>query len=374
MKVFPNGFSSPYRLDRDSKGGGIMLYIREDIPSNFVASDNKPIESLYAELNLQNIKMLINCSYNPHKADIGNHLVTLNSFLDVHSTKYEKNFIMGDFNVEIDDPKMQTFCEVYNIKSLIKQPTCYKNPIKPSCIDLMLTNFPRMFQSTCVIETGLSDFHLMTVTVLRKTFKKVRPRIINYRSFKHFSNEAFRVSFKNNLSNEVNVNNDNGLERFCKTAIDTLNKTAPIKKKYARGNQMPFMTKELLKEIMLRSRLRNKFLIDKTDENRFLYIQQRNKCVALLRKTKKTYYENLDEKNVTDKKFWKTVKHYLSDKSVKCDKINLNGNGELLKSESETAEVFNNFFSNIVKNLKIPETKILMQILKMLKIQFLGKF
>ena len=53
-----------------------------------------------------------------------------------------------------------------------------------------------------------------------------------------------------------------------------LNNIAPIKKKYARGNQMPFMTKELSKEIMLRSRLRNKFLIDKTDENHFLYTQQ----------------------------------------------------------------------------------------------------
>ena len=144
-----DGFSSPYRLDRDSKGGGIMLYIRQDIPSNFVASDNKPIESLYVELNLQNVKMLINCSYNRHKADIGNHLAALNSFLDVHSTKYEKIVIMGDFNVEIDDPKMQTFCEVYNFKSLIKQPTCYKNPVKPPCIDLMLTNIPNVPKYMC---------------------------------------------------------------------------------------------------------------------------------------------------------------------------------------------------------------------------------
>ena len=58
-----------------------------------------------------------------------------------------------------------------------------------------------------------------------------------------------------------------------------------------------------------------------------------------------------------NKKFWKTVKPCLSDESVKCDKINLNENGELLKSGSETVEVFNNFFSNIVKNLKIPEYK-----------------
>ena len=60
--------------------------------------------------------------------------------------------------------------------------------------------------------------------------------------------------------------------------------------------------------------------------------------------------------HVTDnKKFWKTVKTYLSDQSVKSDKIHLNENRKLIKSESETAEALNNFFSNIVKNLKIPE-------------------
>ena len=117
---------------------------------------------------------------------------------------------------------MQSFCESYNLKSLIKQPTCYKNPDKPTFIDLILTNVPRMFQSTCVIETGLSDFHLMTVTVMRKTFKKLSPRIISYRSYKHFSNETFRDCLVNNLSYEVFSNSDNGLEKFCKTAMDKL--------------------------------------------------------------------------------------------------------------------------------------------------------
>ena len=58
------GFSTPYRLDRDSKGGRIMLYIRQDIPSNLLVFEGKPIESLFTELNLQNAKILINCSYN----------------------------------------------------------------------------------------------------------------------------------------------------------------------------------------------------------------------------------------------------------------------------------------------------------------------
>ena len=107
---------------------------------------------------------------------------------------------------------------------------------------------------------------------------------------------------------------------------------------------------------MARSRLRNKYLTDKIVENRLLYTQQRNQCVALLRNTKKNYYENIDEKEVTDNKnFWRTIKLYLSDKFVKSDKIHLNENGNLIRGEFETAEVLNNFFSNIVKKLKIPE-------------------
>ena len=135
--------------------------------------------------------------------------------------------------------------------------------------------------------------------------------------------------------------------------MDTLNSFAPIKKKYARGNQMPFMTKNLSKEIMTRSRLRNKYLKHKTEENRLLYTQQRNKCVSLLRKTKMNYYGNLNEKDITDnKKFWKTVKPFLSDKSINSDKINLSENGELINSKSKTAETLNDFleYSEKLKN------------------------
>ena len=87
---------------------------------------------------------------------------------------------------------MKLFCENYNLKTLIKQPTSYKNPNNPTCTDLILTNVPRSFQSTCVLETGLSDFHLMTLTVMRKKFKKFQPKVIHYRPYKHFSNEYFR--------------------------------------------------------------------------------------------------------------------------------------------------------------------------------------
>ena len=63
------GFSTPYRLDRDSKIGEIMLYVRADIPSNLLAFQDKPIESPFIELNLQNTKIAINCSDTLHKSE-----------------------------------------------------------------------------------------------------------------------------------------------------------------------------------------------------------------------------------------------------------------------------------------------------------------
>ena len=101
------GFCTPYRLDRNSKGGGVLLYVREDIPSNLITVDINPgiklIESFYVELNLRNNKWLINCSYNPHKSLIGNHLDEVSKTLDLYSSAYDKIILLGDFNTEIDE-------------------------------------------------------------------------------------------------------------------------------------------------------------------------------------------------------------------------------------------------------------------------------
>ena len=68
--------------------------------------------------------------------------------------------------------------------SLIKKSTCFKNPDKPTCIDLILTNQPSCFQHSKVFETGLSDFHLLTVTELKMNFQKLQLKKINYRDYK----------------------------------------------------------------------------------------------------------------------------------------------------------------------------------------------
>ena len=76
---------------------------------------------------------------------------------------------------------------------------------------------------------------------------------------------------------------------------------------------MPFINKNLVNAHGKRTRLRNKFLKNRIETNTVCYNKQRNFCVNLLRKTKKDYYGNLNEKDVIDnKRFWETVKPLLS--------------------------------------------------------------
>ena len=103
------------------------------------------------------------------------------------------------------------------------------------------------------------------------------------------------------------------LYEICHTIFNT---HARKKKKYMRGNNKPFMTKAYLKVIMQRTRFRNKFLKNHNDQNKLLYNKQRKYCVSLLRKEKKEYFARLNEKDITDnRKFWHTVKPFLSDKA-----------------------------------------------------------
>ena len=194
----------------------------------------------------------------------------------------------------------------------------------------------------------------MIVTVMKTSFQRLTLKIRHYRDLSNYDNNIFRLSLFNELS-KLTVEAIN-LNKFITVCIDTLNNHAPNKKKYIRGNHLPFMNKKLSKEIMHRTRLRNNFLRNRSDENKRKYSKQRNYCVSLLRKTKKNYYSNLNEKKTRDKKtFWKTVKSFLSDKTPSDEKITLIEKNKIIKTDTKTINVLNTFFSTIISDLNIPE-------------------
>ena len=168
------GFTTPYRYVRKDKGGGLLFYIRQDIPLRLLQS--------------------------------------------------------------------KSHCNIYDInclKSLIKEPICFKNPEKPTCIGFIFTNRPNLFQYRSDFETGLSNFHLLTVTEFKMGFQKLKPKIIVYRDYKNFDNAKFRYDIVTATSNVYSF------AMYKNTIFNVYNRHIPIKKKYIRANGAPFTSKEL---------------------------------------------------------------------------------------------------------------------------------
>ena len=349
-----DGFCKPFRYDRDFFGGGLIVFIREDIPCRKLSKHIIPgnIEGHFIEINLRKQKWLLFVGYNPHKVNISHFLKNVGSTLDRYLGTYDNLLLIGDFNSETEENDMKEFCDSYNLKNLIKEPTCYKNPLKPSKIDLMLTNKNRSFQNSQTIETGLSDFHKMTVTVLKTYYQKKSPTLIKYRNYKNFNDSHFRSALQSELGKLDTESID--YTTFHNTFMTVLEKHAPIKEKFVRANNAPFMNKNLSKAIMSRSKLRNKYNKNPTNENLDAYKTQRNLCVKLSRKSKKDYYNNLETNKITDNKtFWNSVKPLFSDKQKIRQKIILIEDDNIISNEKEVAEKMNNFFLNAVANLDI---------------------
>ena len=87
------------------------------------------------------------------------------------------------------------------------------------------------------------------VTVMKTTFEKLKPNIIHYRDYTKFSNNKFRENLISRLSTENNRVDCNGIGKFSQICIKTLDELAPQRKKYSRGNNMPFINKTIKKPL-----------------------------------------------------------------------------------------------------------------------------
>ena len=277
--------------------------------------------------------------------------------LDHYRRQYENLIVIGYFNCEVDEVAISCLVNSYDLTNLVRNVTCFKSD-SPRCIDLILTNRKSSFKGTVAIETRRSDFHVMIFTVLKGGYVKRRPKIVTYPDYSRFGTVDCNSRLAYVLACGLGGSEDYGALKLI--VISLLNEHAPVKKKYIRASDGPFMTKALRKENMHRTKLRNKYNDNKTEEKLKAFKKQRNKCVKLLRKAKFDHYQNIDLSNLTDNHiFLKTVKPLFSDKVQVNSAITLIEDGKLVK-ESEIVEIFNHFFANITESLGISTNESLM--------------
>ena len=219
----------------------------------------------------------------------------------------------------MSNPHMSEFSGLYNVTNLINEPTSYKNVDKPTFIDHILTNRARCFQYSGVYKTGLSDFHKLTCTILKMFYAKQKPRIMKYRDYKNFNNITLRMDLLKELPLSKPQKGDFDKYNFIVNSL--LESHAPMKEKYIRRNQAPFMNKSVRTAIMVWTQRLNKFRKENSFINELAYKRQRNFCTKLIKKTKRTFYNNLNVNKITDNKsFWKTVKLSFTEKTLKDEK------------------------------------------------------
>ena len=133
----------------------------------------------------------------------------------------------------------------------------------PSCIDLILTNRKHLFQLSNTFETGLSDHHKLICTILKSGGFKGEPIEKIYRSYKTFDVDQFQKILE---IKPENIKSKRYGDFEAVFFLKELNKHAPLKKKFL-GHSIPFMTKNLRKQIMVRSKLRNNYNKNRNYEN-----------------------------------------------------------------------------------------------------------
>ena len=183
---------------------------------------------------------------------------------------------MGDFDIDIKKEnsiaydELEELCDTFNLKNLVKSETCFMNNHK-STVDLTLTNKPRSFQITNATEIGVSDCCKLITKFMKSYISRLKPKNDHYRSYKNFNEEKFLSDVKEADFSFKTSNSDENYLDLTKVFSNIVNIHVPLKKEILRGNDAPFMNKELRKTIYTRSRLRNRYFKNPTKENETSY-------------------------------------------------------------------------------------------------------
>ena len=151
------------------------------------------------------------------------------------------------------------------------------------------------FQKTHVSETGLSDYHNLLTTFFKTNFSRLRCKVLSYRNYKNFIESKFLNDLNKTI---ISFDNENPNQNYVLSNrfLEVVNDHAPLKTKIIRGNDTPFVDKQLRKAIYTRTRLENKVHKNPSIENKMAYKKQRNFCVSLRRKCIKNCLKKLTEK------------------------------------------------------------------------------
>ena len=352
-----------YRNDRNCHGGGVMFFENNAIPSrirNDLCSAITQVESLVLEIIIKSEKIFVILLYKPPKANDSSLASVISETLDKCMLESKCFYIIGDFNINLclHPNALSDIFDCYNLTNVIKEPTCFKSVSNPTLIDPIVTNNARRLGGSLNLCIGVSDFHNIVCAATRIQCPKFSPHMITYRSYKNFDDEKFVEDLYNAPFHVSKMFDDvDDMMWFHNQLLSDIIEThAPSKKKLIKRKQVPYMNGLLRKAINVKAMLRRKFIKFKTQSSWSRYKTQRNQVSALKRTSMKKYFEERCSKSRNVSDFWKTITPFMSDKNAMSGcMITLYEDDKVVTNQENVANILNDYFINITKNMSEPD-------------------
>ena len=357
---------SVLRKDRNRHGGGVAMYIRQDIAFNPRTDfDDNNLESIWCELLLNKTKpIIVGTVYRPpqHSKFI--------EYFELLLSKIRSDlelYILGDFNICYLHDKSSLWknykcvLDLFDLTQLIKDAS--RITVNSSTLlDHILCNQTEKICQSGTLSFGLSD-HL-AVFCTRKIVKGQigKHNVVKLRSFKNYSKEIFCDKLSNiDWSNIVNATNVN--EAWCnfKTLLnDIIDSVAPVKEVRIKCSTEPWMTGEILDKIRTRDKLLYDYKKNRSDSSLYKdFCKLRNHIQRDIKCAKASYLsDKIEEHKFNPKKLWKDLKTLGYGNKTFCKNpiVLKDDKDNLIHDSLSVASYINKFFTTVASVLvsKLP--------------------
>ncbi|MEW8548507.1 MAG: reverse transcriptase family protein, partial [Candidatus Thiodiazotropha sp.] len=349
-----------FRKDKIQGSGGLLIYVKNNVACNRREDlEHVNFESVWLEVFPTCSKsFLVGHFYrNPQSNIAWNE--TFDDQLEKVMEEDKEIFILGDFNRDLLNLQIkQQWLDYMNSHGLVQhidEATRVVPNHSKTLIDHVYSNFSDNVHYTDVPKIGLSDHYPVFLT--RKTsvhIPKTTHHTIKYRSFKHFDESKFNEDLNSIPWDVIKVfdNVNDALDTWYSLFSEVIDKHVPLKQHRVKHvNQPMWLTSEVIESIKTRDRFK---ALGNTDQ----YKIWRNKVVNLIRKSKKSHYQNLIEEGKNQPTtIWKIFNEFGAGKQ-KSDKTNsihsVKAGGQDKDKPEDIANAFNDFFVNIAENIKEP--------------------
>ena len=359
--LFPlNGYNFIAVSRKDKLGGGVGLYICDNLHYNIRAdlTSSTSFECLFVEICRPNLaNMVIGCIYKPPNSDIDNFNFDLELLLVKLKAKNKFCAIAGDFNIDLQDVNchVKDCMNVWSSNSFfptVNLPTRVTNTCS-TVIDNIFINNDLLNNLSAVVYSDISDHYPILLQLpLSTAIPEINNSINKRRIFDTNSTNKFNSALLTQDWSEVaelSVNNpEQAYNRFNNIFFSLVDTYFPLRA-FKCGRNYPrkeWMTKGLVKCCNRKSVLFKKYRLSSTIDNEHKYISYRNRLKTILLKAEKDYYGNKFESLKNNSAgTWRLIKQVMGNKK------SVNAFSAFKTKPQETAEEFNEFFSEIGSNL-----------------------